>query len=269
MHKIFIISDGTGRTATQAINAALTQFKETEVRLIVHPHIRTEQQIVQIIKEALAVKGFIVHTVVSKKMRDKILDIGRLYNVETIDLMGPLLGQLSHQFAHSPSEEPGRFHELNKSYFQRIEAMEFAFRHDDGQKTEELKKAEILLLGVSRTFKTPLSIYLAFKGWMVANVPVILGIELPQIVFELPSERVFCLTTYPNRLAELRSIREEHLGGAIGNYADLHHVKQELDYAHRIFSKQPQWSVIKVTNKPIEEIASEILSIIQNTAMNK
>ena len=184
MQKIFIISDGTGRTAKQAIKAALTQFKKTQVRLMVHPRIRTEQELLQIIKEASSVKGFIVHTLVSKKMRDKILDLGKLYSIDTIDLMGPLPGQLSNQLAHSPSEKPGLFHELNKSCFQRIEAMEFAFRHDDGQKSAELKKAEIVLLGVSRTFKTPLSIYLCFKGWLVANVPIILGMNLPDIIFE-------------------------------------------------------------------------------------
>jgi len=263
MNQIFIISDGTGRTAEQSVKAALTQFEKTEVQLNVRHHVRTENQVLQIINEALDVKGFIVHTVVSKKLRDKILNLGRLHDVETIDLMGPLLAQLSHQFAYSPSEKPGIFHELNKAYFQRIEALEFAFRHDDGQKIEEFRKAEIVLLGVSRTFKTPLSIYFAFKGWLVANIPIILGIELPDIVFELPPERVFGLTTYPHRLVVLRSVRAKHLGGSTGNYADLGYVQRELKYASQIFNEQPKWSVIDVTNKPIEEIAFEIVNIIR------
>lgn len=260
MNQIFIISDGTGGTAKQLVKAALVQFENTKIQLNVRHHVRTEHRVLQIINEALAVNGFIVHTVVSRKLRDKILDSGRLYNIETIDLMGPLLAQLSHQFAHSPAERPGIFHELNKSYFQRIEALEFAFRHDDGQKIEEFKKAEIVLLGVSRTFKTPLSIYFAYKGWLVANVPIILGIKLPDIVFELPPERVFGLTTSPHRLAVLRSVRAEHLGGATGDYADFDYVQRELKYAYQIFNKQPKWSVIDVTNKPIEEITFEIVS---------
>ncbi len=263
MYQIFIVSDGTGKTAEQALKAALTQFEEKEVQLNIRPHIRTEEQVLDIINEASRAKGFIVHTVVSHKLRDIILDLGRLHDVETVDIMGPLLAQLTHQFAHSPSETPGLFRQLNKAYFQRIESLEFAFRHDDGQKAEELEKAEIVLLGVSRTFKTPLSVYLAFKGWLVANVPIVLGIELPEIVYKLPPERIFGLMTNPRRLAILRSVREEHFGGGTGDYAELNYVQHELIYAQEIFKKHPQWSIINVTNKPIEEIAYEIVRIMR------
>jgi regulator of PEP synthase PpsR (kinase-PPPase family) len=260
MYQIFIISDGTGRTAEQAMKAALTQFEETEVQFNIRPHVRTEEQVLRIINEAYKVGGFIVHTVVSHKLRDIILDLGRLHDVETVDIMGPLLAQLTHQFAHSPSETPGLFRQLNKAYFQRIESLEFAFRHDDGQKIEELEKAEIVLLGVSRTFKTPLSVYLAFKGWLVANVPIILGIEMPKIVYDIPPECVFGLTTNPRRLAVLRSVRERHFGGGTGDYADLNYVRHEIMYATQIFNQHPEWSLVDVTNKPIEEIAFEIVS---------
>jgi len=263
MYKIFVVSDGTGRTAEQAMKAALTQYEETEIELIIRPHVRDEHQVLEIVKEVADSKGFIVHTVVSRKLRDEILNFGRLHDVETIDLMGPLLAQLSHQFSDSPSEKPGIFRRLNKSYFQRIESVEFAFRHDDGQKIEELEKAEIVILGVSRTFKTPLSIYLAFKGWLAANVPIILGIRLPDIVSKLPGERVFGLTTSAHRLAMLRSVRAEHLGGATGKYSDLDYVRNELAYAESIFQKHRGCSVINVTNKPIEEIAFEIINIIK------
>lgn len=263
MYQIFIISDGTGQTAEQALAAALTQFGEKEVELNIRPHIRSKKQVLDVINEAFAAKGFIVHTVVSHTLRDAILELGRLHNVETVDIMGPLLAQLTHQFAHSPSEKPGLFHKLNRAYFQRIESLEFAFRHDDGQKVDELKKAEIVLLGVSRTFKTPLSVYLAFKGWLVANVPIVLGIDLPEIVYQLPPERVFGLMTNPRRLVVLRSVREEHLGGGTGNYADLNYVQHELMYAEEIFKKQKKWSIVDVTNKPIEEIAYEIVRIMR------
>jgi regulator of PEP synthase PpsR (kinase-PPPase family) len=263
MYQIFIISDGTGKTAEQALKAALTQFEETEVQLNIRAHIRTENQVLEIISEASRAKGFIVHTVVSHKLRDIILDLGRLHDVETVDIMGPLLAQLTHQFAHSPSETPGLFRQLNKAYFQRIESLEFAFRHDDGQKIEEIEKAEIVLVGVSRTFKTPLSVYLAFKGWLVANVPIILGIEMPKIVFKLPPERIFGLTTNPRRLAVLRSVRERHFGGGTGDYADLNYVRHEIMYANQIFNNQPKWSLVDVTNKPIEEIAFEIVNLLR------
>ena len=262
MNQIFVLSDGSGRTAEQSLKAALTQFSHADPVINLRVKVRTQKQIKKIIDEASAVDGLIVHTVVSTSLRNHILELGRLHNVETIDLMGPLLAELSQRFSDSPAEKPGLFRELNKAYFQRIEAMEFAFRHDDGQRTEELKKAEIVLIGVSRTFKTPTCIYLAFKGWLAGNIPIVLGLEPPPILFNLPPNQVFCLTSNSNRLATLRQVRHEHLGRATGDYADPTYVRQELAYAHSIFCQQPGWKIIDVTNKSIEEISSEILSTI-------
>ena len=261
MPKIFIVSDGTGRTATQALNAAITQFPGHNLETIIRNDVRSKEQIDEAVKEASETKAFIVHTLVSNSLRDFIITTGRTYNVETIDLMGPLLARLSEKLMHSPTEKPGLFSEINKEYFKRIDSMQFAFHHDDGQHPEELHKAEIVLLGVSRTFKTPLSIYFAFKGWMVANVPIVLNQPPPNEIFQIPPERVFCLTAYAYNLSTLRQVRLEHLGSGAANYATLQHVNMELNYARFIFSKQPLWPVITVTNKPIEEIASEILAI--------
>jgi len=257
------MSDGTGKTAELALQAALTQFPDVEVQITRFPGVRKEQQIYDITEGAAENGSTIVHTVVSTQFRNLILEPGRLHNVETIDLMGHLLARLSNQFDYSPSEKPGLFRKLNRAYFQRIEAMEFTLRHDDGQRVRELEKAEIILLGVSRTFKTPLSIFLAFKGWMVANVPIVLDIEPPSILEKLPPRRVFCLTTDPRALAALRSVRHEHLGGATGEYASLDYVRRELKYAYQYFLKQQDWSIIKVTHKPIEEIATEILKLMR------
>ena len=126
MYKIFVVSDGTGRTAKQALNAALTQFEKINVEIIIRPNVRTEQKVRQIVQEAKEESGFIVHTLVADVMRDTMIHYGRRQNVETIDLMGPLLARLSHQFAMTPSEKPGLFSQLNKNYFRRIETMEFA-----------------------------------------------------------------------------------------------------------------------------------------------
>jgi len=263
MFHIFILSDGTGKTAEQTINAALTQFVKMETEVKLFPEVRTEKHVKEIFIEAAKVGGFIVHTVVSDQMRNLILRTGQLHNVETIDLMGPLLAQLSLQFANAPSERPGLFRQLNKAYFQRIEAMEFVLRHDDGQRVHELDKAEIVLIGVSRTFKTPLSIYLAYKGWFVAKVPIILDFGLPPKIYDLPANRVFGLTTEARNLSVLRRVRHDHLGGATGDYANINYVQRELNYMESILKKRPDWPVIKVTNKPIEEIASEILTILR------
>lgn len=263
IYQIYIISDGTGQTSERALKAALTQFEGIEVQITIFPDIRTKQHVIEIFSNVYKTKGLVVHTVVSKKLRDIILEQGRLYDIDTIDLMGSLLAQLSHHFSDSPSEKPGIFYELNKSYFKRIKALEYTFRHDDGQRIDGYKDADIVLLGVSRTFKTPISIYLAYKGWMVANIPIILGIEFPKMIFKLQPDRVICLTTFPNRLAVLRKIREKHLGGATGEYAKLSYIQKELNYAHSIYKKQPEWSIVDVTNKPIEEISAEIISILR------
>jgi len=258
---VFVVSDGTGRTAQQALAAAMTQFPDVNIDIRSRSGVRTKEEVKAIIMEAIKAKAFILHTIVQTEIRNEIVRAGRINNIEAIDLMGPLLSRLSHQFANAPTQQPGLFHKLNKEYFQRIDSMQFAFTHDDGLRTNELHKAEIVLIGVSRTFKTPLSIYFAFKGWFVANIPIIAGMEPPEELFKIPPERVFCLTNNPRRLSLLRKVREEHLGGQTGNYADIHHVKNELDYAQSIFNRQPLWPVIKVTGKPIEEIATEILAI--------
>ncbi len=260
MDKIFVVSDGTGRTAEQMLMAALTQFPSSRVEIIVKQEIRSEQQIEEMILEAQEAKGIIVHTLVSEVLRENLVRTCRIHNLDAIDLMGPLLSRLSHHLENSPTEEPGLFYRLNKEYFKRIDSMQFAFTHDDGQRYYDYEKAEILLIGVSRTFKTPLSIYLAFKGWLVANYPIVLGMDPPEIVGRLIPGHVFGLTTNPADLSTLRSVRQEHFGGNVGEYSSLEYVKKELFYSQGIFNKY-QWPVINVTNKPIEEIASEILAI--------
>lgn len=264
MHYIFVVSDGTGGTAKQTLKAALTQFAGAQVKIKRRAEIRSREQVRQVIEEAVARQGLIVHTLVSDDLRQGLLDMCRLRDVETIDLMGPLLAQLAVHLSNEPSEEPGLYRKLNEAYFRRIESMEYAFRHDDGQRLHELSKAEIVLVGVSRTFKTPLSIYFAFKGWFVANVPIVLNMPVPPILFDLPPGRVVGLTTDPYRLAALRRVRHEHLGGSTGQYAEVDYVREEIRYALRTFrSSTPQWPIVDVTNKPIEEIASEILAMLR------
>jgi len=261
MYYIIVASDGTGRTAQQALDAALTQFEDMHVEIIIKSSVRTKLQVLEIVEEALEKRAFIVHTLVADDMRSLMVNTSRRLNVDTIDLMGPFLMRLSHQFLNAPSEKPGLFHEVNKDYFRRIEAMEYSFKHDDGQRLHELDKADIILLGVSRTFKTPLSVYLATKGWFVANIPIVLDLELPDNLTEIDPHKVYGLTTYPSTLAKLRRSRHEHLGGLTGDYAKESYVTREIRYAHSYYQRHPKWAVVNVTSKAIEEIASEIISI--------
>jgi len=261
MNKIFVVSDGTGRTAERILRAALAQFPGAEVQIIVRSNVRTVRKARQVVLEAAAASGFVVHTIVTHTVREAMIRIGRENNVETIDLMGPLIARLTEALATSPTEKPGVFAQLNQSYFRRIETMEFAFRHDDGQRIEDLRKAEIVLVGVSRTFKTPLSIYLAFKGWFVANVPIVMNQPAPPILDKIPPNRVFGLDTNARELAELRRARSDYLKGAAGSYADPEYIRIELMQARKFYAQHPGWAVVNVTNKPIEEIASEILAV--------
>jgi regulator of PEP synthase PpsR (kinase-PPPase family) len=264
MYRVLVVSDGTGVTAEQVLSAALMQFEGAEVEVERRPGVRTNEQVHQVVQDAAQVGAFIVHTLVSDRLREEMVRAGRLHNVEMIDLMGPLLARLSQHLAVSPAEKPGLFRQLNEEYFRLIETMEFALHHDDGLRVRELPQAEIVLVGVSRTFKTPLSVYLAFKGWLVANVPILPKVRLPAVLFDLPPGRVFGLTIDPVRLAALRRVRQEHLGGATGEYANPDFVRREVEYALSIFRSQREWPVIDVTDKPIEEIASEILALVRD-----
>lgn len=261
MHYVFVVSDGTGRTAVQALDAALTQFPKKRVEIYVEAGIRTKEQVEEVVQEAADQNAIIVHTLVSDIIRSFLIRTARRNNVETIDLMGPLLMRLSNRLSNLPFEKPGLYHEAHKDYFRRIEAMEYTFRHDDGLRVHEIDKADVVILGVSRTFKTPLSIYLALKGLLVANIPIILGMKLPKEVYDIDPQKVYGLTTYATRLSQLRKIRHEHLGGATGSYAEYKYVTKELNYALGLYQRQTEWSIIRVGGKAIEEIASEILDI--------
>lgn len=262
MRRILIVSDGTGGTARRAVDAAMTQFSGHEAGIETISGVRTVDEIRDITVRASRSGALIVHTLVTVDLRQAMLREARLHDVGTIDLMGPLLDRISQKLEVQPEEKPGLFGQLNDAYFRRIECMEFAFHHDDGARHHELGMAEIVLVGVSRTFKTPLSIYLAYRGWFVANVPIVLGLEPPSILDRLPADRVIGLTTNAPRLSRLRRAREQFLRSSVGDYAELRHVRRELEYSRFIFEREPSWPTIDVTGKPVEEIAGEIVATI-------
>jgi len=269
MSTIYVISDGTGRTAQQAVKAALTQFKGSNPEIKRYGDILNIQQMMEVVSWAKAEKAIIIHTLVTDKLREELVKLTRIHHVESIDLMGPLLHRLSDHLSADPSEEPGLYRVLSDSYFRKIETMQFAIKHDDGKRIYNIDKAEIIILGVSRTFKTPLSIYLAFRGWYVANVPIILDFPVPDEVLQIPSEKIYCLTTYPSRLTLLRRAREDRLKVSTGNYADPVYVRKEINYANRIFNSHPGWQKINVTSKSIEEIAAEIITLLPKKMIPK
>lgn len=174
MYHIFAVSDATGTTSERVLRAALSQFDASQITVARFGGVRTAEQVRDVVHEAQLKSGFIVHTFVSEALRRVVLKEGRDHNVTTIDLMGPLLARLAELLSTPPRSEPGQFDPFDPSYLQRIDAIDFTVRHDDGQNAHDLSLAEIVLVGVSRTSKTPLSFYLGYRGWKVANIPIIL-----------------------------------------------------------------------------------------------
>lgn len=262
MYRVFAISDATGTTAERVVRAALTQFEGKDIEITRYGGVRSAERVRRIVEDAAASNGFIVHTLVSAELRRLVLTEGRRCGVATIDLMGPLLARLTKLLATSPLAEPGRFRPFDDAYLGWIEALRFAVRHDDGRNAHELSQADIVLVGVSRTCKTPLSIYLANQGWRVANVPLVLDIEPPANLFALPKRRVVVVMMQPERLAVLRGTRVERLGTKVLNYADLGHVRREIAYAYELLDRRPDWPIVDMTAKSVEEAAAEIVNLV-------
>jgi regulator of PEP synthase PpsR (kinase-PPPase family) len=261
MAKIFAISDGTSTTAHTVARAALVQF-DTTVEIERYREVRSAVELRKIIARAAKVDAVIVHTLISADLRTTVLKECRERNVASVDLLGPLLARLEEMLHLTPIGRPGALRPFDAENVQRIEAINYAVKHDDGQQIEELGEAEIVLVGVSRTGKTPLSIFLAYRGWRVANVPLVSGIDLPAEVDALPRKKVVALIADPSRLALLRQSRTERMGVRPQGYANLDHVKREIAYAYEVFDRHRDWPVVDVTNKSIEESAAEIINLI-------
>ena len=258
--RIFIVSDATGETAYRVVRAVLAQFKDVLIDLEWRQGIRSIPQIIEVVDQAAGVGGLIVHTLIVPEQRQVLLDESRKRGVECIDVIGPVLIHFSDWVQLEPLHQPGLTRQLDEDYFRRITALEFAVQHDDGRNAAELDKADLVLVGVSRTSKTPLSVYLAYRGWLVGNVPIILDMEPPPILFELPPRQVVALTLSPERLTRLRGERLRHLG-LKGDYADPGHIRLEVQHALSLFAGAG-WPVVNVTAKSIEESATEILSLV-------
>jgi regulator of PEP synthase PpsR (kinase-PPPase family) len=172
--------------------------------------------------------------------------------------MGPLLERLAGRLQLSPQEKPGLFKQLEDAKLREIEAVSFAFHHDDGLNPQDLDRAEVILVGVSRSMKTPTMLYLAYRGWFAANVPLIPGIPPPEPLLKAPAERVFCLSISAEKLSQFRRTRAESDGIPLESYASAEQVRKELDYAGQL-SQAHGWRQIDVTNKSVEEAAREIL----------
>ncbi len=257
---IYVISDATGETAETVTLAALSQFKKKDVIISRTGHVRSDDHIRSLVKEAAEVRGLIVHTLVSDRLRRVLIEEAHRYQLLTIDIIGPLLETLSLYLGKSPQSKPGLLHKVDELYFKRIEAIDFTVKHDDGQNSRTIIDADIVLLGVSRTTKTPLSIYLAKEGWKVANVPIVLNIPPPQELFFMDQRKIVGLVIDPEKLSSIRKARLRHLGQEMSSYGDSEYIAQELDYCKSLLRKN-RWPFVSVTNRAVEEVAVDVIAL--------
>jgi regulator of PEP synthase PpsR (kinase-PPPase family) len=264
MKTVMIISDATGETAERMVRAATLQFSDVPVNVRTYSRVRLEAECEKLIEKAAELHALVVFTVVNADERDLIARLVERYNVEAVDLIGALIGKLAAFLSSSPAGVPGLLHTVTEDYFRRIEAVEFAVKNDDGAEPRNLPKADLVLVGISRTSKTPLSTYLAQRGLKVANVPLVLGIDPPEELSQVDERKVFGLIVQPDMLMRIRQARLKHLGMPTdSSYGDRAHIDNEINYAREIFRKHPNWPVIDVTNRAIEETAADIMRIYQ------
>ena len=256
---VFIVSDATGITAEMVASAALVQFRQVEPIFQRFPNIKAKEQLIDILENAEKDNAFIVYSLVSKELRSFFRTERKKTNVRAMDLLGPLLRRMGKVWNMAPLLSPGIFKgiDIDEESARLAESINFTLQHDDGQRVETLDEADLIILGISRTSKTPTSLYIACNySLKVANFPIIPGERLPKKIFTL-HQRIIGFMISPALLAFFRQKRLGYLGQT--DYTDIESIRKELKHSHKIFRDIPNIKVLDVSNKSIEEIASEII----------
>jgi hypothetical protein len=259
---VYVVSGGAGGVGELVAHVAIAQFQGANVPVIVMPQVRQLDQLDQVIDQAAVTKGLILHTMVDRTMRFALIRRARARDVVEIDLLGSVLARLTTVLGREPIGQPGLYATRRSANFERLEAIEYTVDHDDGRKPHELKHAEIVLLGVSRVGKTPLSMYLAVLGWKVANIPLVKNIKLPKELFEIDRRRVIGLTVDPEQIVARRRWRQRRMGVPLGDtYTELESLSDEISDSRRVFRRHG-FAIVDLTDKPIEESADEVISLV-------
>ncbi|WGX76815.1 pyruvate, water dikinase regulatory protein [Paraclostridium bifermentans] len=265
---IYVISDSVGETAQQVTKAAISQFQlkdDYEIRRF--PYVVEVNFLEEILKSAKEENAIVIYTLVENELLTFTEDYCSKENLSCVDLMTPILKQIASKIGVKPRREPGIIRKLDESYFKRVEAIEFAVKYDDGKDPRGILQADIILLGISRTSKTPLSMYLANKNIKVANVPLVPEIPIPKEVFEINQKKIIGLTNTPEKLNQIRQERLKALGlSSNANYAKFDRILQELDYSDKIM-KKVGCPVIDVSSKAIEETAGIIMDVMKENGL--
>lgn len=259
---LYVISDSLGEIGTSIANAIRLQFQGQFAMPRRYPLIRDISEINDILLEAAKSRGMVIYTLVMPDTREFIVRMGNELQLTLVDVLGPVMDVAKVMTNREPIYEAGLNRRLDEEYFRKVAAVEFAVKYDDGTDPSSLHKADIVLVGISRTSKTPLSMYLAYRNFKVANVPLIPGVNPPDELFEIDKHKIFGLTNSSERLHSIRTERLRDLGiQKSENYANLTTIEMELEYANQIF-KQLDCPVINVANRSIEETAVMIISMI-------
>ena len=259
--ELHVVSDATGETAARLVQALEAQFPEQEFVEIRHPRVETEEDLHIAVNRMKGRPAVVVYTLVDPVMRDAMRTLCRRARLHYCDLLGHPIDAVARVSGQAAKMSPGSRPPLNSAYFKRMEAIEFAVRFDDGV-GRGLAEADVILVGVSRTSKTPLSIYLGYLGHKVANVPVVKGIEPPPELFSAQPEKIVGLTINAERLAEIRHVRARAMG-ASKQYAELLEVYEELEEAARVH-RRLGCPVIDVSDQSIEETAARVVRLVQD-----
>ncbi len=258
---LHLVSDSTGETLDAVAKAALVQFEG--VRPILHPwsSVRSLGQVERVLQEVKVTSGIVIFTLVKTELRDALMEGCNKLQTPCVPVLDPIIGALGTFLGVESQHRPGLQHAMNEDYFGRLEAMKFTIEHDDGQNPEDLDLADIVLIGVSRTTKTPTSIYLANRGFRTANIPIVPDCPLPRQLEELGANiQVVGLIISPDRLVPVRRSRLLSLRQEDTDYVDPERVRDEVNYARRLFSRK-SWPVIDVTRRSIEETAAEVINL--------
>ncbi|WP_163710803.1 pyruvate, water dikinase regulatory protein [Mangrovibacterium lignilyticum] len=261
---IYVVSGGKGLAGNNMVQSMLIQYPNNNVAVILVPHVVDESQILDTVLKAKEDGGLITHTMVQHSMRRRLIELAAEHGVPQIDFMGPLAEYLDEKLEIPSLQMPGLFREIKQQYFERIDAIEFTLDHDDGLSPQRLSEAEIVLCGLSRSGKTPLSVYLALYGWKVANVPLVPGIQPPEELFQIDPGRVFGLQISKGQLLSHRVKRLRNFKNTENtSYVDEQKINEEIRFANLVFLKG-RFTVIPVTNKPVESSANEIISYMSS-----
>jgi hypothetical protein len=260
---IYVVSDSVGETAELVTKAAISQFNGSGMTLKRFPYVEDIEHIDEVISLVSLDKAMVAFTLVKPEIRTYMKERAVKEGILAVDLLGPLIDQIQVFSGKPPLCEPGLVRKLDEDYFKKVEAIEFAVKYDDGRDPRGILKADIVLIGVSRTSKTPLSQYLAHKRLKVANVPLVPEVDPPEELYKVPIEKCFGLKISPEKLNNIRRERLISLGlNDKASYANIERIKEELTFFEKVVQKI-KCPVIEVTNKAVEETANVILNYIQ------